>query len=65
MAIDTARKRKSAAQMCVAHGPVTVVPDGSLGAADRQTVGWGYYGILISEPAAPETLSAFMMFIDP
>lgn len=62
MAIDSERKRKSAAQMSVSHGPVTIVPDGSLGAADRQTVGWGYP---FSEPAAPETLSAFMMFIDP
>ena len=66
MAIDSARKRKSAAQMAVSHGPVTVVPDSSIAAADRQAIGWGYYGILVgTPPAAPDTLSVFMMFIDP
>ena len=66
MAIDSARKRKSAAQMAVSHGPVAVVPDSSFAAADRQTIGWGYYGILVGEEApAADTLSVFMMFIDP
>ena len=51
--------------MAVSHGPVTVVPDSSFVAADRQTIGWGYYGILITPPATPDTLSVFMMFIDP
>lgn len=63
MAIDTERKRKSAAQMCVAHGPATVVPDGSFSTEDRQTIGWGYYGILVGEPTVEN--AAFMMFIDP
>ena len=63
MAIDSERKRKSAAQMAVSHGPVTVVPDGSFSAADKQTIGWGYYGILEEDSAADA--SVFMMFIDP
>ena len=52
--------------MAVSHGPVTVVPDSSFAAADRQTIGWGYYGILVGEEApAADALSVFMMFIDP
>ena len=52
--------------MAGSHGPVTVVPDSSFAAADRQTIGWGYYGILVGEEApAADALSVFMMFIDP
>jgi hypothetical protein len=45
MAIDSARKRKSIAAIShYAIGPV-VVPDGTLISADRQVIGYGYYGI--------------------
>jgi hypothetical protein len=45
MAIDSERKRKSV--VAISHyaiGPV-IVPDGTLISADRQVIGYGYYGI--------------------
>jgi len=46
MAIDTARKRKSAATVgAVWNGP-SVVPTGAIDQADRQHVAWSYSGIL-------------------
>ena len=50
MAIDSAAKRASivAIGLC-AIGP-SVIPDGSFDQADRQTVGYGYYGILSRPP---------------
>ncbi|TVL98674.1 MAG: hypothetical protein CV087_20815 [Candidatus Brocadia sp. WS118] len=45
MAIDSERKRKSV--IAISHyamGPV-VVPDGTLISADRQVIGFGYYGV--------------------
>ncbi|MCK6620330.1 MAG: hypothetical protein HUU32_12770 [Calditrichaceae bacterium] len=45
MAIDSERKRKSVAAIShYAMGPV-VVPDGTLISADRQVIGFGYYGV--------------------
>jgi hypothetical protein len=45
MAIDTERKRKSVVAVSFyAMGPV-VVPDGTLISADRQVIGYGYYGV--------------------
>jgi len=45
MAVDTERKRKSIAAIShYAMGPV-VVPDGTLISADRQVIGYGYYGV--------------------
>jgi len=45
MAVDTERKRKSVAAIShYAMGPV-VVPDGTLISADRQVIGYGYYGV--------------------
>lgn len=49
MAIDSERKRKSAAWL-LPTGAVTIVPDGSLDSGDRQEAGWGYLGISASLP---------------
>lgn len=54
MAIDTPRKRMSVAAISLYPlGPV-LVPDGSFAVADRQTIGYGYYGI-IADVAIAET----------
>lgn len=66
MAIDSERKRKSIAAISLyALGP-TAVADGSFNQADRQTIGYGYYGILAGAgngdpPAAPLQQGAFML----
>ena len=52
MALDSARKRKSAAWVGQVFSPPTIAPDGSIGQADRQTAGWGYYGILATSAVA-------------
>ena len=46
MAIDSLRKRASVASLGLAFLGPSVVPDGTLGQADRQTVAHSYYGIL-------------------
>ena len=47
MAIDTAAKRASVVHM--------IIPDGTLGQADRQTVAWMYGGILAGALAVVTT----------
>jgi len=49
MAIDTERKRKSAAHVGEYANPVTVVPDGTIAVADRYAIGWSYAGIVAQE----------------
>ena len=49
MAIDTRAKRQSAAQVG-APLPPSVLPDGSLNAADRSQIGWTYRGIAVTTP---------------
>lgn len=51
MAIDTQRKRQSIVAISGYFlGPV-VVPDGSFVQGDRQTIGYGYYGINVQTPS--------------
>lgn len=45
MPIDSVRKRKAAAWI-TGIIPPSIHPDGSFDQGDRQTIGWGYYGIL-------------------
>jgi len=45
MAIDSRRKRASAAVLGLAFLAPSVVPDGTLGSADRQAIAHSYYGI--------------------
>ena len=48
MAVDTAKKRKSVAAIgLIMVGPV-VVPDSSIDAGDRYTIGYSYSGITIN-----------------
>lgn len=65
MAIDTERKRKSAAWVGQVFSPPTIVPDGSLVQGDRQTIGWGYYGILaaMAQNIGSADELAFTLFI--
>ena len=48
MAIDTAAKRQSAAFFGCPIFPQTLIPDGSINAADRQDLVWQYRGIAAS-----------------
>ena len=52
MAIDTELKRKSAETVGKVTRPPIVVPDGTLGQADRQQIGWIYAGILVIFPSS-------------
>ena len=45
MAIDSRRKRASIAGLALAFLAPSVVPDGTIGVADRQTIAHSYYGI--------------------
>ena len=55
MAVDTRRKRASVVSVGRPWLRPAIVPDGTLGQADRQTVANGYYGILAAgvEPPPP------------
>lgn len=63
MAIDSLRKRASVACLGLAFLGPSVVPDGTLAQADRQTIGYGYYGILaaagINEIGGTSQIEAF------
>jgi hypothetical protein len=50
MAIDTERKRKSAATVSAVWNGPSVVPDGTIDGPDRQHIGWSYSGIAASAP---------------
>lgn len=50
MAIDSERKRKSAAMIGPPINAPVIVPDGTIAKEDRQTIGWGYYGITAASP---------------
>lgn len=51
MAIDTQAKRMSITAISMyAMGP-SVLPSGTFTQAQRQTTGYGYYGILVQSPA--------------
>ena len=51
VAIDTEQRRKSAATVfSVFNGP-SVVPSGTIAAADRLHIGWSYAGIAAATPA--------------
>jgi hypothetical protein len=63
MAIDSERKRKSAAWLGQVFSPPTVVPDGSLAQVDRQTIAWGYYGIT-STVVTPVTVTGAMRALE-
>ena len=60
MAIDSEAKRKSIAAIGLYAIGATVLPSGTFDEAQRQVVGYGYYGILAGEPVIPEipTLTA-------
>lgn len=55
MAIDTENKRRSVQSYSTGLMPV---PDGTIGAADRATVGWRYAGITYSALVAVTFLAA-------
>jgi len=59
MALDSAAKRASVAQM-TPTGPVTRRPTSvTIDQASRQAMGWGYYGLLVGSPvvAAVEVIA--------
>jgi hypothetical protein len=53
MAVDTATKRYAMMGLCAPHRFVAPVPDGTIGAADRQQFLYGYPGILWGAAVAP------------
>jgi len=50
MAIDNQRKRQSIVAISAYFLGPSVVPDGSFVQGDRQTIGYGYYGINVQAP---------------
>ena len=61
MAIDTERKRKSAATVATIWNAPSVVPDGTIAQADRQHIGWSYSGILAQAAGAAQTGRPLLM----
>lgn len=53
MAIDSERKRKSAATVAAVFLAVSVVPSGTIEQADRQHIAWSYSGIAAAGPIVP------------
>ncbi len=50
MAIDTQRKRQSIVAISAYFLGPAIVPDSSFAQGDRQTIGYGYYGINVQAP---------------
>jgi hypothetical protein len=56
MAVDSARKRSSTIGLPFPPSVGIYLPESGAGQAWRQTVGYGYYGILVGGAAAVEVL---------
>jgi hypothetical protein len=56
MAIDTRDKRQSAAQVGCPL-PVSVLPSGTIDAAEREQISWTYRGIAVTPPPVGGTAS--------
>jgi len=52
VAIDNERKRRSLIAISLYSMGPSVVPDGTIVQGDRQTIGYGYYGIAAQSTAA-------------
>lgn len=56
MALDSARKRSSCIGIPLYSSVVIYLPETGAGQAWRQTIGYGYYGILVGGAAAETIL---------
>lgn len=49
--LDTTSKRRSSIAISLYSMAPSVLPDGTIGDADRQVAGYGYFGIAVGAPA--------------
>ena len=59
MAVDTRQKRFSIITLGRTIQPVILTPDGTIGQSDRQSLIWGYSGILWDSPSVVSAIDIF------
>jgi len=60
MAIDTRQKRFSIITLGRTTQPIVLTPDGTIDQADRQSLLWGYSGILWDSPIVVDPVDIFL-----